>query len=136
MPVHAVVRWTVSTAIVVLLQTAAIATPSHAMCASTDDPGDCAALVDFGNALNYKKWINSANWLSSTSVCTWYGIKCNSKNRVKEINMKNNNLNGNIDKLTSFGNLTAMTEIKIGSSRTPEYKGYAAHELRPMAWSI
>ena len=108
-------RWTAAVALLALAGNA-----GARMCDPDDEPGDCAALVDFGNALDYKSWADSTNWLSSESVCTWNGIKC-SKNRVKEINLKNNGLSGKLP--PTLGNLTAMVEFKIGSSRTPDYTG-------------
>jgi hypothetical protein len=98
-----------------------VPTPAGEFCAPADDKGDCLALVDFANSLNYKKWLNNTNWLTSNSLCTWAGIKCSPSGRVREISLKNNNCNGVLPQ--SIGNLTAMEELKLGGARPPGYKG-------------
>jgi hypothetical protein len=96
-------------------------TPAGSFCDPADDKGDCASLVDFAASLNYKKWLNNTNWLSKESLCTWFGVKCYSNGRVKEISMKNNNCNGALP--SSIGGLSEMQELKLGGARTPTYKG-------------
>jgi len=89
-------------------------------CTASDDQLECAALVDFGVKLNYTQWLSHNNWLTATTICGWQGIKCKD-GRVKEINLKDNNLNGVLP--SSLGSLTRLEELKIGASRTAEYTG-------------
>ena len=44
----------------------------NAICASTDDPVQCAALVDLYTATDGDKWTNNTGWLSGSSYCSWY----------------------------------------------------------------
>ena len=60
----------------------------NAACAPTDDPAQCAALVDLYNATNGDKWTNSTGWLSGTSYCGWYNsgrIMCDRHGNVIEL---------------------------------------------------
>ena len=44
----------------------------NALCASTDDPVQCLALVDLYTATNGDKWRNNDGWLSGSSYCDWF----------------------------------------------------------------
>ena len=50
----------------------------NAACASTDDPVQCAALVDLYTATSGDKWTNNTGWLRGSSYCDWKGVFCNS----------------------------------------------------------
>ena len=39
-------------------------------------------------------WKTFTNWMSEKNVCTWYGIKCNQKGFITEINLSGNRLTG------------------------------------------
>jgi len=55
-----------------------------------------ATLTMFYNAANGSGW-SSNGWLDTgTSLCTWYGITCDSTGNVQEINIQNDNLSGTI----------------------------------------
>ena len=44
----------------------------NAACAPTDDPVQCAALVDLYNATDGDNWaINQSQWLNGSSYCDW-----------------------------------------------------------------
>ena len=45
-------------------------------CASTDDPAQCAALVDLWQGTNGDKWVRNTGWLRGSSYCGWYGVTC------------------------------------------------------------
>eukprot|EP01117_Protostelium_nocturnum_P020712 TRINITY_DN946_c0_g1_i1.p1 TRINITY_DN946_c0_g1~~TRINITY_DN946_c0_g1_i1.p1 ORF type:complete len:338 (-),score=108.98 TRINITY_DN946_c0_g1_i1:219-1232(-) len=52
-------------------------------------------LVAFFNALDGPGWYRNDNWDSTnTSVCTWYGIKCDSEGNITELTLSRNGLNG------------------------------------------
>ena len=63
----------------------------NAACAPTDDPVQCAALVDLYKATNGDKWANNDGWLSGSSYCDWNwypctpftcGVKCDGSGNV------------------------------------------------------
>jgi hypothetical protein len=47
-----------------------------AICAPSDNAGDCAALRAFGVALGWQSWQSKDNWMTDASICTWFGIAC------------------------------------------------------------
>ena len=63
----------------------------NALCASTDDPEQCLALVDLYGATNGDKWANNTGWLSGSSYCGWdwdcgpdkCGVVCDSSGNVQ-----------------------------------------------------
>ena len=64
----------------------------NAACAPTDDPVQCAALVDLYNATNGDKWNNNKGWLSGSSYCGlppyyngWMGVYCDSSGNVIDL---------------------------------------------------
>ena len=50
----------------------------NALCASTDDPVQCLALVDLYTATDGDKWTNNTGWLSGSSYCDWNWGSCGS----------------------------------------------------------
>jgi hypothetical protein len=58
----------------------------NGVCASTDDPTQCAALVDLYTATNGDKWTRNTGWLSKSSYCGWFNNyipMCDSSGNVK-----------------------------------------------------
>ena len=63
-------------------------TPSALPC--TDDPAQCAALVDLYNATDGDKWPYNKGWLNGSSYCDWNwgsgpgfgGVYCDSSGNV------------------------------------------------------
>jgi hypothetical protein len=51
-----------------------------------------AVLLDFYEDMDGSNWAFQDEWLSDESVCTWYGIECNSNSSVVAIRLKNNRL--------------------------------------------
>jgi Leucine-rich repeat (LRR) protein len=45
-------------------------------CKSSDNPGDCDALVAFAYATKFQTWTKNDNWLLGGTVCDWYGVSC------------------------------------------------------------
>jgi len=54
---------------------------------------DSLALVALYNSTGGSDWIDNTNWLSDSSVSTWYGINI-MDDHVNQINLQNNNLIG------------------------------------------
>jgi Leucine-rich repeat (LRR) protein len=51
-----------------------------------------AVLLEFFTNMDGPNWNFQDKWLSDDSVCTWYGIECNSNSAVVAVRLKNNRL--------------------------------------------
>ncbi len=71
---------------------------------SVDRVKDSLALVLFYNSTNGPNWTNKTNWLTG-KLNTWYGVTISADNRVTELNLNNNNLEGNLP--------SAISEIEM-----------------------
>ena len=58
--------------------------------------GDRAALVALYNATDGANWSNNTNWLSTQPLQDWYGITTTPTDRVTQINLRDNELMGQI----------------------------------------
>lgn len=87
---------------------------------------DATALKRFFEVSDGPRWINSTNWMSDASVCTWFGIVCDpSSQRVTEIMLPGNNLVGRIAKLLyQMESLTSIT-LKDNAIRDADFPGFA-----------
>ncbi|CAN0441273.1 unnamed protein product, partial [Ectocarpus fasciculatus] len=56
-------------------------------------------------------WNGSQNWNTKANISTWRGVTVNSKGRVVELDLNNNNLQGVIPK--ELGNLRALTSLNL-----------------------
>ena len=74
---------------------------------------DSLALVDFYYATNGPGWQYSSHWLTDP-VNEWFGINT-SNNRVKEINLYDNNLDGELP--VSIGDLTALEWLNVSDNQ-------------------
>ena len=62
-------------------------------------PLERKALIKFYEAAKGQDWTYSAGWLDPyQSVCSWYGVKCNSNSHVVGLNLMNNGLTGTLSK--------------------------------------
>jgi len=62
-----------------------------------------------------ESWTTASNWLSGgISECSWFGVTCGSGNRVTEIALSENNLNGGFPADVAL--LTFLTEIDFSSN--------------------
>ena len=75
---------------------------------------ECDALVALYNNTNGDNWTNNSGWLSSTSVCTWWGIDCSGVN-IAGIHLDNNNLSGIIPPM--FGNLPELWWLDLSNNQ-------------------
>jgi hypothetical protein len=80
------------------------------------------ALAVFYFALDGKHWMNSANWLTGTSVCKWnevvtaddgssspIGVLCNNNDQVSDLNLPSIGLNGSVpDEINLLTSLTGF----------------------------
>jgi Leucine-rich repeat (LRR) protein len=61
--------------------------------------GDCEALVAFYDATDGQNWTNDTNWLTTDTVCNWYGIQCWDHGAFKSvygIYLENNQVGGSL----------------------------------------
>lgn len=54
------------------------------------------AMAEFFYEQEGLTWTDSTNWLSSRSVCSWYGITCNADRVISKIELGDNNLTGQV----------------------------------------
>jgi Leucine-rich repeat (LRR) protein len=71
---------------------------------------DSLTLVKFFKATDGENWNHNTNWLSSEPISTWQGVTV-SENRVQELVLINNNLNGTLP--AEIGNLSALKTLII-----------------------
>ncbi len=81
---------------------------------------DIASLLDLYNSTTGANWINKTGWQqgaggTNCNVCSWFGVTCNSNNRVISISLPNNNLVGT-SLPTSLVNLTFLNTFKINGN--------------------
>lgn len=51
-------------------------------------------LSEFYTSLNGDSWTKNDGWNEASSVCDWFGIACDSKGAIAQINLSQNNLSG------------------------------------------
>jgi len=61
---------------------------------------DLAGLKLIYDNMNGENWKHNTFWLTNTSCCNWYGIKCDN-NRVSEITLVSNNVSGGFPDLNN-----------------------------------
>lgn len=96
------------------------ATSAQQICAKSDNPSDCSALKDFATSLNYKGWASSSGWMTASSVCKWFGVKC-SGGRVTEISLKANKLKGVWP--AAIGLLSHLETLTLDGTQPSSYAG-------------
>ena len=73
---------------------------------------DSLALVNLYKNTNGDNWSNHNNWLTSSPVSSWFGIKLDQNNNVVNIILYNNNLTGNLP--SSLGNIANLDTLEFG----------------------
>ena len=81
---------------------------------------DKDALLALYNATDGPNWTNHDNWDTTEKVYNWYGIKMRG-NRVIEIDLQNNNLNGTIP--SNIGDLTELLKLNLSYNGSNYYPG-------------
>ena len=64
--------------------------------AQTSRYTDSLVLIDLYNATSGEQWFNNKYWLSEKSIDTWYGIVTDTSGRVVKIDLRDNNLTGEL----------------------------------------
>lgn len=75
---------------------------------------ECEALVALYNSTNGDGWFSNTNWLTSTTINTWYGVSVFG-GHVTSLYLYNNNLTGSIP--AELGNLLNLTKLYLGFNR-------------------
>jgi Leucine-rich repeat (LRR) protein len=89
--------------------------------AQTDDERALRRLYEVTDG---PRWRNSTNWLSDTSVCTWFGITCDQSNNVHAIALPQNNLVGRMAKLIYQMSHLTQIDLKDNSLRDGDFTGF------------
>lgn len=90
----------------------------------TDVPiEECSDLVKLYTKTKGAKWTNSTNWLSSSQVCTWYGIQCDATlSFVEKIDLTDNNLDQKPDTKIKLHRLTYLKTLILRENNLPRVK--------------
>ena len=75
---------------------------------------DRAALVAFYNATGGANWTFNTNWLSNEPLSEWRGVTTNDDGRVTELDLRNNQLTGEIPVESQLAQLESLA---LGSNR-------------------
>ena len=85
----------------------------------TDTRVDYYTLVELHNGMDGLNWTNATNWGSTAPLGEWYGVITNSRGRVTELNLEDNNLRGTLPpglaQLTNLSNLNLSTNQLTGA---------------------
>jgi Leucine-rich repeat (LRR) protein len=75
---------------------------------------DSLALVNLYNETNGAQWTNRTNWLTGP-MQTWFGITCDTGNRVMKVLLPHNKLNGTIP--VQIGTLNHLTQLNLSNNQ-------------------
>lgn len=84
-------------------------------CSADSNVKECRALVDLFTGTKGTSWKAKRAWLSTKHVCSWENVKCNSANRVTELNMPNNDLEGSL--ATSISGLDEVVVLSLHNNK-------------------
>jgi hypothetical protein len=69
---------------------------------------ECLALLDLYNSTNGPNWGDKTGWNETNTPCSWYGVKCDSR-QVFSLNLSNNQLSGTLpDSLAGLSQLSLL----------------------------
>ncbi|NIT59984.1 MAG: hypothetical protein GWN00_28320, partial [Aliifodinibius sp.] len=77
--------------------------------------GDRRALMDLYEATGGTGWANDSGWGSGNPSGSWYGIEVNGNGRVVRVDLRGNNLSGNLPE--TLGNLTKVQYFNVKQNR-------------------
>ena len=89
--------------------------PQRATANCTDTRPGFYALEALYNSTNGPSWTNNTNWLSKSPLNSWYGVRTNSSGEVTELNLRENNLQGQLP--PHLGQLDKLTSLNLERSQ-------------------
>ncbi|KAL3915907.1 MAG: hypothetical protein SGILL_005427, partial [Bacillariaceae sp.] len=94
--------------------------------------GERGILELFFDRMGGPNWSRSDNWMTDTSVCSWYGIDCEEDGSVASIQLGSNGLSGNFP--TEVYQLPSLIRLKLyGNSIAMDFTGIEnARSLRTL----
>lgn len=101
------------------------------LCAPSDDPAECEALVSVGVALRFDRWKNKHGWMGNSSYCTWAGVSCGPNGHVTNLTLEKNGLAGYVP--AAIGGLTHLQSLDINGNRPASYHGCEGNDLQHSA---
>lgn len=84
-------------------------------CSPDSNAKECRALVDLFVGTKGTAWKSKRAWLSSKHVCAWDNVKCNSDNRITELNMPGNNMEGTL--ASSIAGLDELVVLSLHNNK-------------------
>lgn len=97
------------------------------ICAPTDDPSQCHALVSVGVALRFDGWKEKRGWMGNSSYCTWSGVTCDRSGHVTNLTLEKNGLAGRVP--GEIGGLVHLQVFNINGKRPASYHGCEGNDL-------
>ena len=97
----------------------------------TGDSNAREALKIFYESMGGNYWTIQTNWMTSRSVCEWYGITClppYEEEQVVAINLPNNNITGGLNGQQFLYMLVTLREVDLSQNRI----GFGISKLNPL----
>ena len=95
------------------------------------------ALIALYQATDGVNWVSNQNWLSDDPIGTWYGVITDENDRVIELNLSENELNGTIS--SELGHLTHLEVLYLSenqlSGTIPSALGVLSNLIELSLWS-
>ena len=98
---------------------------------------DKDALIALYEATDGANWVSNQNWLSDDPIGTWYGVITDENDRVIELDLSDNELNGTIP--SELGHLTYLEVLYLSenqlSGTIPSALGVLSNLIELSLWS-
>jgi hypothetical protein len=75
---------------------------------------DRVVVASFFEALGGRSWYEHTNWMSNTSVCSWFGIGCDKEGKVTSLSLPKNNVEGSLE--TILGLLQDLKTLDLSQN--------------------
>ena len=95
------------------------------------------ALIALYQATNGDNWVSNQNWLSNKPIGTWYGVITDENDRVIDLDLSDNELNGTLP--SELGHLTHLEVLYLSenqlSGTIPSALGVLSNLIELSLWS-